>query len=124
MQRLEVCLGQEHIPVGVLTTAQREMARASARQTQLDSARVNRILLGQRDDDGSGPDGDSHGGHWLVNRSTHSTVKAFSGTGHTLGGSDKAPTGNATSESTEQLSVHHEQRQQVSSERKKGAAPF
>ena len=102
-QSLEVCLGLEHIPVGPLTPAQREMARSSAKQSQADSAKASKVLLGREAGDGS--EGESPGGHWLVNRSTHSTVKAFSGTGHTLGGSSKTAADNSSSDGAEQQSI-------------------
>lgn len=107
-----MCLGVEHVPVGLLTPRQRELARASAKQSQTDPAKWDGALLGKR---GDGTEGESHSARWLVNRPSHSTVKAFSGTGHTLGGSGQTSGVSGSSESLELLSRQHEEAQQVSS---------
>jgi hypothetical protein len=79
---LEVCLGIEHIPVGPLTPQQRELAKMAATQNDDDPTKSN---------DHSA----SNAIKWLLNRSSDgsgggSNVKAFSGTGHTLGGESTA----------------------------------
>ena len=84
-ERLELCLGVEHVPVGPLTPQQRELCRLAAagnhhKSTTATSAEEVQSIK------------------WLVNKPSASTVKAFSGTGHTLGGSGASggTTGGAT----------------------------
>ena len=73
-ERLEVCLGTEHIPVGPLSPQQKELSRLAAAGSQHKSA-------------GSSSAEEAHSVRWLVTKpSATATVKAFSGTGHTLGG--------------------------------------
>ena len=84
-ERLEVCLGTEHIPVGPLTPHQRELTRLAAAGSQHKSA-------------GSSSAEEHHSVKWLVNKpSATASVKAFSGTGHTLGGGGGGGGGGASS---------------------------
>ena len=73
-ERLEVCLGLEHVPVGPLTPQQRDLCRLAAAGNQHKSVTS------------SAPE-ELHSIKWLVNKHSSTSVKAFSGTGHTLGGS-------------------------------------
>ena len=91
-ESLEVCLGDDHVPAGPLSAKQKRLALSSGQQskeTEHTSEHSNvsssspslllllllLLLVGGVSDV-----------KWLVNRSSSSSIKAFTGTGRTLGG--------------------------------------
>ncbi|XP_019851334.1 PREDICTED: deubiquitinating protein VCIP135-like isoform X2 [Amphimedon queenslandica] len=70
-ESLEVCLGDDHVPAGPLSMKQKRLALlASAKEAEQTQEHVGGVTDPK----------------WLVNRSSSSGVKAFTGTGRTLGG--------------------------------------
>ena len=93
-ERLELCLGVEHVPVGPLTPQQKELCRlaAAGKSTTASSSSAEEI----------------HSIKWLVNKPSASTVKAFSGTGRTLGGSGGSSSSSGATASASKTLTHQQ----------------